>query len=103
MTVVRVQSTILTPSPLRPPVQKQPQTQLSLSAQEQQLQQLQLLQAQLMQQTRLLHDPPQAAVAPSQPIIDNNLLAQIQALTNTLLSKEEPVKQQPAQFDKVRL
>ena len=81
----------------------QPQ-QLSLSAQEAQLQQLQMLQQQLVQQTRFMQEPQQA---PTQPIIDGNLLAQISALTSTLLikSKDDPTAKpapQPA-FDKVRL
>lgn len=80
--------------------QSQGPQQLSLSAQEQQLQQLQLLQQQLLQQTRILHEPQQT---PAAPLIDGNLLAQISALTSTLLlkSKDEPAKSapQPA-FDK---
>ncbi|KAL4233497.1 SR-related and CTD-associated factor 8 [Mactra antiquata] len=56
----------------------------SLSAQQQQLQQLQLLQQQLIQQTALMQQP-----TGGPPLIDANLLAQIQALTNQLLQKSE--------------
>lgn len=56
----------------------------SLSAQQQQLQQLQLLQQQLIQQTALMQQPSGGA-----PLIDANLLAQIQTLTNQLLQKTE--------------
>ncbi|OWF37540.1 splicing factor, arginine/serine-rich 15-like isoform X1 [Mizuhopecten yessoensis] len=59
----------------------------SLSAQQQQLQQLQLLQQQLIQQTQLMQQ------APSQPgsshAIDSNLLSHIQTLTNQLLNKTD--------------
>ncbi|XP_041351491.1 SR-related and CTD-associated factor 4-like [Gigantopelta aegis] len=54
----------------------------SLSAQQHQLQQLQILQQQLMQQTELMQKPQESG-----PVIDSNLLAQIQTLTNQLLSK----------------
>lgn len=68
----------------------------SLSAQQQQLQQLQLLQQQLIQQTQLMQQP---SVGSSGPIIDSNLLAQIQTLTNQLLSKTEGTKQEPGGFN----
>ena len=70
----------------------------SLGAQQQQLQQLQLLQQQLAQQTHMLQQPQQ-----QQPIIDSNVLAQIQTLTNQLLNKaqEEAKPPEPA-FNKVR-
>ena len=55
---------------------------MSLSAQQHQLQQLQLLQQQLTQQSQILSEPTQ----PQQPLIDSNLLARIQALTNQLLT-----------------
>ena len=72
---------------------------LSLSAQEQQLQQLQLLQQQLVQQSQLLRTP---AAAVQAPLIDSNLLAQIQALTNQLLKKtQEEVKPPEPAFNKV--
>ncbi|XP_050390405.2 SR-related and CTD-associated factor 4 [Patella vulgata] len=57
--------------------------QSSLSAQQQKLHQLQLLQKQLMQQTEMMQKPQQKQA----PVIDANLLAQIQTLTNQLLSK----------------
>lgn len=57
----------------------------SLSAQQQQLQQLQLLQQQLIQQTQLMQQS-----SGQQPIIDNNLLSHIQTLTSQLLNKKPP-------------
>jgi hypothetical protein len=67
----------------------------SLSAQQQSLQQLQLLQQQLIQQTALMQQPSGGA-----PLIDANLLAQIQALTNQLLQKTE-AKPDDGGFNKV--
>jgi hypothetical protein len=52
----------------------------SLSAQQQQLQQLQLLQQQLIQHTQLMQQSSQGT-----PVIDSNLLSHIQTLTNQLL------------------
>ena len=77
----------------------QPQQALSLSAQQQQLQQLQLLQQQLMQQTQLLQEPKQA---PQPPVLDTTLLGQIQSLTSQLMrgTKDEPKPAEPA-FNKV--
>ena len=57
----------------------------SLSAQQQQLQQLQLLQQQLIQQTQLMQQS-----TGQQPVIDNNLLSHIQTLTSQLLNKKPP-------------
>ena len=71
----------------------------SLSAQQQQLQQLQLLQQQLIQQTQLMQQP---NMGPGGPIIDSNLLAQIQTLTNQLLSKTE-AKPEPGGFNTVSI
>ncbi|KAL3881817.1 hypothetical protein ACJMK2_028209 [Sinanodonta woodiana] len=63
----------------------------TLSQQQQQLQQLQLLQQQLIQQTQMMQNQP-SNIQQSTPMIDSNLLAQIQALTNQLLSKTEAAK-----------
>jgi len=71
------------------------QSNTSLSAQQQQLQQLQLLQQQLIRQTQLMQQPTGA------PIIDGNLLAQIQALTNQLLSKTDAKTETGERFNKV--
>ncbi|XP_071133579.1 SR-related and CTD-associated factor 4-like isoform X2 [Mytilus edulis] len=57
----------------------------SLSAQQQQLQQLQLLQQQLIQQTQLMQQS-----TGQQPVIDSNLLSHIQTLTSQLLNKKPP-------------
>ncbi|XP_005097171.1 SR-related and CTD-associated factor 4 [Aplysia californica] len=56
---------------------------MTASAPESQLQQLQHLQQQLVMQTERISKPQQEAA----PAIDSNLLAQIQTLTNQLLSK----------------
>ena len=73
---------------------------LSLSAQQQQLQQLQMLHQQLIQQSAMLQHPQQQ---PQQPLIDSNLLAQIQALTNQLLQKTQDDGKPPEPtFNKVR-
>ena len=75
---------------------------LSLSAQQQQLQQLQMLQQQLMQQSQLLQAPQSA-----QPVIDGGLLSQIQALTSQLLQRTQEQETtnppEPATFNKVRM
>ncbi|KAL5010493.1 hypothetical protein ScPMuIL_012798 [Solemya velum] len=68
----------------------------SLSAQQNQLQQLQLLQKQLIQQTQLMQQPSEQVA----PIIDNNLLAQIQTLTNQLLNKPEGENSSEPGFNK---
>ena len=81
------------------------QQSLSVSAQAAQLQQLQLLQQQLVQQSQLLQAQQSAnKMQDEQPIIDNNLLNQIQALTNQLLSRttdDAPSKQPEPTFNKV--
>ena len=81
------------------------QQSLSVSAQAAQLQQLQLLQQQLVQQSQLLQAQQSAnKMQDEQPIIDNNLLNQIQALTNQLLSRTTdapPSKQPEPTFNKV--
>ncbi|XP_061176862.1 SR-related and CTD-associated factor 4-like isoform X2 [Saccostrea echinata] len=61
-------------------LQQTSQGSTSLSAQQQQLQQLQLLQQQLIQHTQLMQQPSQGT-----PVIDSNLLSHIQTLTNQLL------------------
>lgn len=72
---------------------------MSLSAQQQQLQQLQMLQQQLIQQSAMLQHPQQQM---QQPLIDSNLLAQIQALTNQLLQKtQDEAKPPEPTFNKV--
>lgn len=71
----------------------------SLSAQQNQLQQLQLLQKQLIQQTQLMQQPSEQVA----PMIDNNLLAQIQTLTNQLLSKPEGENPLEPGFNKVHI
>ena len=78
----------------------QPQ-QLTLSAQESQLRQLQLLQEQLVQQSKILAKP----ALPQAPLIDSGLLTQIQTLTNQLLGEtqdEKPTPTKPA-FNKVSM
>ena len=65
---------------------------MSLSAQQNQLQQLQLLQQQLMHQSQML----QHGSTESQPLIDGQLLAQIQTLTTQLLTKTEEENDQQA-------
>ena len=45
----------------------------------------------------------QPSVGSSGPIIDSNLLAQIQTLTNQLLSKTEGTKQEPGGFNTVSI
>ncbi|WAR07345.1 SCAF4-like protein [Mya arenaria] len=67
----------------------------SLDAQQQQLQQLQMLQQQLIQQTALMQQPSGGA-----PLIDANLLAQIQTLTNQLLQKTEGRTDEASGFNK---
>ena len=73
---------------------QQSQDAQSQNDQNQQLQQLQLLQQQLVLQTQLLQQPDQE----EQPVIDSNLLTQIQQLTAQLLNKsqEEDEEEQPA-------
>lgn len=67
----------------------------SLCAQQQQLQQLQLLQQQLIQHTQLMQQSNQGT-----PVIDNTLLSSIQTLTNQLLKSGD----KPAEpgFNRVR-
>ena len=83
------------------------QQSLSVSAQAAQLQQLQLLQQQLVQQSQLLQAQQSAnKMQDEQPLIDSNLLNQIQALTNQLLSRttdETPSKPPEPTFNKVTL
>ena len=83
------------------------QQSMSLSAQQNQLQQLQLLQQQLMHQSQML----QHGSGEGQPLIDGQLLAQIQTLTTQLLTKTEEENdqtkpdspQQDTSFNKVNM
>lgn len=69
----------------------------SLDEQQQQLHQLQILQQQLLEQTQTMQHPEDQGA-----VIDNTLLAQIQTLTNQLLSKTGDINKPPEpSFDKV--
>ena len=90
------------------------QQSMSLSAQQNQLQQLQLLQQQLMHQLpQLMHQSQmlQHGSGEGQPLIDRQLLAQIQTLTTQLLTITEEENdqtkpdspQQDTSFNKVNM
>ena len=67
------------------------------SGQDAQLQQLQLLQQQLVMHTEMMSCKPKQP----EPVIDNNLLAQIKLLTDQLLSRSDgPAPQMPTHHQK---